>query len=293
MSATPVTPRMIGSAHEVRRFTVPESSRQTDASLSRALVLAREALAAEPAGVLTDFDGTLSPIVHDPFMAGLVDGAGGALDALSRRLAVVAVITGRMPLDARRLVGVPGVLIAGNHGTEWLEPGASEPIPAAGAGAVRDSLDEALARVPALPGVVTDHKGVSASVHYRQAPDPEAARAEILAALGDLEPLGLRVGHGRMIVELRAPDLGDKGTAARRIVERYGLRGAVVMGDDTTDLDMFAAVAALRTAGHLRATIVAVGGADHEVPAEVTAAADVVLDTPAEAAELLARLAGA
>ena len=291
MSATPVTPRMIGRAHEERRFTVPESSRQTDASLARAMGLATDALAAEPAGLLTDFDGTLAPIVHDPFMAGLVDGADGALAALAERHAVVAIITGRMPLDAQRLVGVPGVLIAGNHGTEWLEPGQSEPSAAPGAEAIARALKEALARVPSLPGVVTDHKGVSASVHYRQAPDPSAARSAILGALGDLGPLGLRIGHGRMIVEIRAPGLGDKGTAAREIVERFGLRGVVVMGDDTTDLDMFAAVSSLRATGRLRAAIVAVGGADHEVPPEVTAAADVVLDTPVEAAKLLARLA--
>jgi trehalose 6-phosphate phosphatase len=292
MSATPATPRMIGSAHEERRFTVPESSRTTDAPLSRALALAADALAAEPAGLLTDFDGTLSPIVHDPFMAGLVDGADGALEALTARLAVVAIVTGRMPLDARRLVGVPGVLVVGNHGSEWLDPDQSAPMAAPGARAVGRALDEALARVPAMPGVVADHKGVSASLHYRQAPDPESARSAILAALGDVEPLGLRIGHGRMIVEIRAPGLGDKGTAARAIVERFGLRGALVMGDDTTDLDMFTAVAALRAAGRLRAAIVAVGGTDHDVLPEVAAAADVVLATPAEAAELLARLSG-
>ena len=290
MSATPATPRMIGSAHEERRFTVPESSRPSDAPLSRALALSADALAAEPSGLLTDFDGTLSTIVHDPFMAGLVDGADGALEALAERLAVVAIVTGRMPLDARRLVGVPGVLIVGNHGTEWLDPDQSEPTMAADADAVGHALDEALARVPPMPGVVPDHKGVSASIHYRQAPDPEEARSAIVDSLGDLEPLGLRIGHGRMIVEIRAPGLGDKGTAARAIVARFGLRGALVMGDDTTDLDMFTAVAALRGTGRLRAAIVAVGGTDHDVLPEVAAAADVVLDTPADAAELLARL---
>lgn len=290
MRATPATPRMIGSAHEERRFTVPESSRQSDAPLSRALALAQRALAAAPAGLLTDFDGTLSPIVHDPFMAGLVDGAGGALEALSQRLAVVAIVTGRTPQDARRLIGVPGVLIAGNHGTEWLEPDASEATVAPRAEEIGSALATALDRVPAMPGVVVDHKGVSASVHYRQAPDPDAARAAILTALGDLEPLGLRLGLGRMIVEIRPLALGDKGTATRAIVQRFGLRGALVMGDDTTDLDMFRAAATLRADGRLSAAIIAVGGSDHEAPAEVTAAADAVLDTPAEAAELLERL---
>ncbi len=99
-----------------------ESSQPTDPPLSRAIALARDALADAPAGLLTDFDGTISPIVTDPAAAALVTGADGALATLAERLAVVAVITGRTPMDARRLTGVPGILIAGNHGMEWLEP---------------------------------------------------------------------------------------------------------------------------------------------------------------------------
>ena len=133
---------------------------------------------------------------------------------------------------------------------------------------------------------------MSASVHYRGAPDPDAARSAIVNAFSDVDGLGLRVSHGRMVVEVRPTGLGDKGTAARAIVERFGLRGAVVMGDDTTDLDMFTAVAELRAAGKLRAAIIGVGGSHHEVPPELAAVADVVLAEPADAAALLAMLAG-
>ena len=270
---------------------MPESSRSTDASLSRAISLAGGALAASPAGLLTDFDGTLSPIVADPALARLVDGTDGALERLAERLAVVAIVTGREPMEARRLVGVPRVLIAGNHGTEWLEPGTDASVAAPGSEGVRSELDRVLARVPRLPGVVAEHKGLSASVHYRNAPDPDAARAIILDALADAESAGLRIGHGRMVVELRPVGIGDKGSAARSIVERFGLRGAVVLGDDVTDLDMFDAVAGLRDAGRLRAAIIAVGGTDRDVPPELSAAADIVLADPADAAKLLATLA--
>lgn len=269
---------------------MPESSRGTDASLSRAHALADAALSEAPAGLLTDFDGTLSPIVADPALAQLVDGADGALARLVKRLAVVAIVTGREPMQARELTGVPGILIAGNHGLEWLEPGADGPTAPPGTEAVRRDLDRVVSRIPELPGVVVEHKGVSASVHYRNAPDPDAARSAILDALGEVE--GLRVGHGRMVVELRPIGLGDKGTAARAIVERFGLRGAVVMGDDVTDVDMFEAVAELRAVGKLRAAIIGVGGPNHVVPPELAAAADVVLVDPADAAALLAILAG-
>ena len=271
---------------------MPESSPRTDASLSRAHALADAALSETPAGLLTDFDGTLSPIVADPALARLVDGADGALARLAERLAVVAIVTGREPMLARGLVGVPAVLVAGNHGLEWLEPGADAPVAAPGTHAVRGDLDRLVARIPPLPGVVVEHKGVSTSVHYRGAPDPDAARSAIVDAFGDVGELGLRVSHGRMVVEVRPIGLGDKGTAARAIVERFGLRGAVVMGDDVTDLDMFKAVAELRAAGTLRAAIIGVGGPDHEVPTELATMADVVLAEPADAAALLAILAG-
>src|SRR5439155_15076132 len=100
--------------------------RRTDASLAtggggesaRALAIARTALAAQPAGLVTDLDGTLAPIVPVPSEAMLLPVASDALRALAGRLAVVAVITGRAALDARRMLGSAGnqALVIGNHG---------------------------------------------------------------------------------------------------------------------------------------------------------------------------------
>lgn len=268
-----------------------ESSRDTDAPLARAIALAADALADRPAGLLTDFDGTLSPIVTDPASARLVEGAVDALRTLAERLAVVAVVTGRAPLDARRMVGVRELLVAGNHGTEWLEPDADEVVAAPGSADVRASLDALIARLPPMAGVTVEHKGLSATVHVRSAADPVEAERAVRAALGDPGP-GIELRPGRMSVEVRPRGLGDKGAATRRIVERFELRGAVVMGDDVTDLDMFAAVAERRAAGRLRGAIIGVGGADGEVPDVVREGADVVLESPAEAAALLRALAG-
>jgi len=267
-----------------------ESSRSTDAPLARAMALASEALANAPAGLLTDFDGTLSPMVADPASAALIGGASDALSTLVDRLAVVAVVTGRAPLDARRMTGVPGLLIAGNHGTEWLEPDAEMPIAAPEASSVRARLDLVLAAVPAVPGIILEHKGASATVHYRNTSDPAAALSVILESLGDTDVHGIHLRHGRMSVELRPVGYGDKGSATRTIIERFGLRGVVVMGDDITDLDMFRAVEALRSAGGFRGAIIGVGGAD-EMPPAVVDAADVVLADPTEAAALLTVLA--
>ncbi len=269
---------------------MPESSRRSTPTLSRAFELAREALGATPAGLLTDFDGTLSPIVSDPALARPVAGAAGALERLAASGVLVAIITGRAPLDARTMFGATGVLVVGNHGTEWLEPDATETSTHLDAADVRRRLAAALGRLPRLDGVPIEEKGLSASIHYRNAANPASARASILAALGDVGLDGLELRHGRMSVELRPVGAGDKGVAAREVVERHGLRGVVAMGDDVTDLDMFRAVADLRQAGRVRAAVIGVGGGAGEVPPEVAAAADVVLEGPEQAAELLDRL---
>jgi trehalose 6-phosphate phosphatase len=243
-----------------------------------------------PAGILTDFDGTLAPIVSDPALARPVPGVAEALERLASAGTVVAIVTGRAPLDARTMLGARNVLIVGNHGTEWLEPGSNATTSSQDAGDIGARLDEALARLPALDRVPIERKGLSASVHYRNAPDPEAARGTILAALGDVAPLGIELRHGRMSVELRPIGAGDKGTAAREVIARHGLGGVLVLGDDVTDLDMFRAVADLRDASEVAAVIVGVGGGEGEVPPEVADAADVVLEGPEVAAALLSSL---
>jgi trehalose 6-phosphate phosphatase len=264
----------------------------TDPALDAAISLCRATLAATPAGLATDFDGTLAPIVDDPAAVAAVPGAREALDALASRLAVVALVTGRGARDARQLVGTDRVAIAGNHGVEWLPPGEAEVAPDRREAEIHDALARVLGAVPVIPGIEVEDKGLSATVHYRNALDPAAARRRVLdvlaAALAAETALTLR--HGRMSVELRAPALGDKGLAVRTIVDRYGLAGLVVMGDDVTDLDMFRAAHQLRASGRLQAAVVAVGGGD-EVPAEVAAAADVVIGDAVAAAALLDALA--
>ena len=253
--------------------------------------LARSAVAAVPAGLLADLDGTLAPIVADPSTARLAERGDAALRALAAGLAVAGIVTGRGARDARAIVGVDEMLVVGNHGLEWLEPGAAESIPAPGLAWIGEELDRVMTTArDALgdPSVTVEHKGLSGTIHYRMAADPAAARVRLLDALATL-PAGIEVREGRMSIELRPVGVGDKGSAVRQVVDRHALRGLVVLGDDVTDLDMFRAAADLRAAGRVTAAILAVGS-EGEVPPSVIAAADAVLPDPAAVVDLLEAL---
>jgi trehalose 6-phosphate phosphatase len=256
-----------------------------------ALTLARAAIAAAPAALLTDLDGTLAPIVNDPAAARALPGAPDALAGLAAAGTLVGVVSGRAARDARRILGRDDILVLGNHGLEWLEPGAGSPENAPGTAAAAGAVDRAVRAVPVEEGVTLEHKGLSATIHFRNAPDPAGAAARAREALDSAAIPGVEVRPGRMSLELRPAGAGDKGSAVEAVARRHGLRGLVVIGDDVTDLDMFRAAHRLRDETGLVVAVLAVGGAG-EVPPEVGAAADALLPDPAAVVDLLRALAG-
>jgi trehalose 6-phosphate phosphatase len=87
------------------------------------------------------------------------------------------------------------------------------------------------------------------------------------------------------VLEIRPPVAADKGTAVTALLASVPARLALYAGDDTTDLDAFEGLA---RAGLDRAVRVAVES--EEGPAELLAAADLVVVGPAQLASLLATL---
>ena len=231
--------------------------------------LARLRAEPERAAILLDVDGVLAPIVARPEDARVPDDTRAVLRSLVQRYALVGVVTGRPSSDAARLVGVPGVAVAGTHGLELEEID----------GIWHERMLEVAAGVPFR----FEDKGVSVSFHYREAADEEAARGELEAVAARAEALGLKARFGRKVLELLPPVDANKGTAVRRLLELAGLSRALYAGDDTTDLDGFAALDDLEVG--LR---IAVDSA--EAPQELAARADVVVDSPAALVELLRTL---
>lgn len=250
------------------------------------------AVRAQPGASLValDFDGTLAPIVPDPSTSRPAPGVIEALAALTRRGVRVAVVTGREAGTAVTLGGldaVPGITVAGLYGQEsWcdgrLETVETPPVIAL----LRQRLPAVVAAAGAEPGVWIEDKRLSLVVHTRPAADPVGALHALRGPVRELcDELGLECHDGRLVLEVRLPGF-DKGSALRRLVQRFASRVVLYAGDDLGDLPAFAEVARLREQG---LTACSVAAASAELP-ELAAAADLTVAGPAGLVDLLVQL---
>ena len=204
----------------------------------------------ERLGLITDIDGTISPLAERPGDARVSPKCLEALSILSEKLPLIAVVTGRAVADAKRMINLPQVVYVGNHGLEEWRDGSSIILPQAARFAHR--IPDAMRRIQSqvnIDGLLFENKGVTGSIHYRLTPDPDAAREEILTAVEPLsEIFDFRVTEGLMVIEIRPPIDIDKGVAVERLANSNKLTGIIYLGDDVTDIDAFQAVQRLREA---------------------------------------------
>jgi trehalose-phosphatase len=200
---------------------------------------------------MLDVDGTLAPMAPRPELA-VVPAATQRLIAtlVARPGVTVSLVSGRAAADARRVVGVDGVWVIGNHGLEVLRPdGGVEVDPAA------EEFAGAMARVaaalaPAVGGVrgaLLENKEWTLSVHYRLV-EPAAVPGLVQAVRNIASAHGLTVRDGKQVAEVRPPVSVDKGTAVVALARRLGAAGSgaslLFAGDDITDEDAFRALRA-------------------------------------------------
>jgi trehalose 6-phosphate phosphatase len=231
-------------------------------------------LAAEPdqAGLFLDFDGVLAPIVARPEDAAPSPEMRAELERLVGRYALVSVVSGRAGDDVRARVGVDGVVCVGSHGLE-LEPQAER---------WRRVLAAFAADAPWPPDEI-EVKGLAVAFHFRGHADERQAVRELDAIANTAREEGLVARYGRKVLEVLPPVGSHKGTAVRRLLEEHGLSRALAAGDDTTDLDSFAALEGLELA-------VRVAVASPESPSALVDAADLVVGSTDEFLALLRRL---
>jgi trehalose 6-phosphate phosphatase len=221
------------------------------------------------AAILLDVDGVLAPIVLRPEDSAVPEETRTELERLAARYSLVACVSGRTSADAARIVGVPELVYVGSHGLE-LAPEA-------------EHWRERLHRFGQSAEWPAEDKGLTVSFHYRGVDDEDAARAELERVAEQARAEGLLARFGRKVLELRPPIEADKGTAVQALLIDRGLHRALYAGDDTTDLDGFRGLDGLELA-------VRVAVASAEGPPELREAADLVVDGPAGALELLKEL---
>jgi trehalose 6-phosphate phosphatase len=243
--------------------------------------------------IATDFDGTLSPIVAHADDARAHPAAVPALRALSGLVGTLAVITGRPAEAAVELGGlgeVPGLIVLGHYGLErWQGGELSSPPASPGVAEVRVRLPGMLAAAGAPEGTLIEDKGSALAVHTRGTADPQGSIAALAGPLAGLaREAGLTVEPGRLVIELRPPGM-DKGAALTALAAERRSGAILFAGDDLGDLAAFAAVRALREAGHPGLTVCSASGEVTELAAE----ADLVVGGPAGVVALLRSLARA
>jgi trehalose 6-phosphate phosphatase len=216
-------------------------------------------LAAEPqrAAILLDVDGTLAPIVEQPEDARVPEETRHELARLASTYALVACVSGRPGEDVKRMVGVPGVAVVGEHGLE-LAPDA-------------ERWAERIAAFAAAVDWPAERKPLSLTFHFRRADDEAAARAYLTRVEAAARADGLVPRWGRMVLEVRPPVDANKGTAVRALLARAAVSRGLYAGDDTTDLDAFAGLEGLELG-------VRVAVDSPEAPLALLEAADVVVD---------------
>lgn len=191
-----------------------------------------------------DMDGVLAPLAPTPDAVTADVRRTAALRALCARFpGRVAIISGRTIAEIDRIAEASVTQAAGVHGLERRRADGSL-TRAEAAPAVRFAVAAFEDFARDRPGVIVEDKAVSAGLHYRGAP-AEAPAAEALAGRLARET-GLALQSGTLVVELKTPGT-DKGTALAAFMAEPSFVGAVpvMLGDDLTDEDAFAAAVVL------------------------------------------------
>ncbi|MFN3531284.1 MAG: trehalose-phosphatase [Candidatus Brocadia sp.] len=209
--------------------------------------------------LLTDFDGTLTPIQEHPDLANLSEKVRQVLLKFSHnRTFFLGIITGRSLRQIKKLVNIPGILYAANHGIELEGPGIR--FSSSEAKKARCNLWHIYMRLfnalRHIKGVYLEDKGYTISLHYRlvkKASDVEFIKKTLDSITKPyLERKILSMSTGKMVYEIRPPVKWNKATTIQWLLTNYfplefsGEALLVYLGDDQADIEVFTALSGER-----------------------------------------------
>ncbi|KKO20806.1 MAG: trehalose-phosphatase [Candidatus Brocadia sp.] len=212
-------------------------------------------LAHDKITLLTDFDGTLTPIQEHPDLAILSEDIRQILLKFSQsRIFFLGIITGRSLRQIKKLVNIPKILYAANHGIELEGPGIR--FSCAEAKKARYNLWHVYMRLfnalRHIEGIYLEDKGYAVSLHYRlvkKARDTEFVTKTLDSIIKPyLEKKILSLCTGKMVYEIRPPVTWNKATTIQWLLTNYlplafsGDALLVYLGDDQADIEVFTAL---------------------------------------------------
>ncbi len=250
-----------------------------------------------------DFDGTISRLGLDPWRAAVIPSAQRALRQLAGSPRThVALISGRSVPDLAGRVRVGGASYHGDHGAErartvrGFRPAhirvEREPADPA-VTAMAERLKTGVPPMVAEPWLVLEDKGPALTFHFRGAPDTDAARRRVRAAVDAIDTDGLLdQPGGRRAWELRPPGATTKGMTLERLMGEYRPDTVLMLGDDRNDALAFDALRAARDDGRVQGLAIAVVSPAADAT-EIAPRADLVFPGSSVAARFLGLLARA
>ena len=197
--------------------------------------------------LLSDFDGTLTPIVARPELAYLPYETHKVLQKLAQCPEyTVAIISGRALDDLKDRVGVPGVVYAGNYGLEIEAPGFRSVNPDAdkARSLLNNLYQELRLGLVNVSGIIVENKGLTLSVHYRLVDVSESNRISktfehiTKAARGRGE---IEVTAGKKVYEIKPAISWHKGKVIDLLLRDHTAVGSAdntlpfFLGDDLSD----------------------------------------------------------
>jgi len=204
--------------------------------------------------LLLDYDGTLTPIVKTPGKAILHKKAKELLRKLSRiPYCKISIISGRGLEDIKKMVGVKGIVYAGNHGLEIGGPEIKfeSQVPLRLKSIIRNIVADMQRRLLGIKGALIEDKGLTLSIHYRlvNRKDLPAFKKVISEVINPYVAHGkIKVNEGKKVYEIKPPVEWNKGKVVLWLLARQqfisGVKNVlpIYIGDDLTDEDAFKAL---------------------------------------------------
>jgi trehalose-phosphatase len=201
--------------------------------------------------MLSDYDGTLTPIVGRPDEAILSSEVKNKLHALTEKPNFsTGIISGRSLSEVKTLVGINGIYYAGNHGLEIEGPSIKFTNTTAEATQVeiKNLFKQLSAKLSDIQGTIIEDKGLSLSIHYRLVKKSKENTVREIFSQITSRPFHegkIKITSGKKVWEIRPPIDWHKGKAVELIIREMKMMlkckqlSTIYLGDDTTDEDAF------------------------------------------------------